>query len=54
MVNLYGAGTETTSTALRWAILYMCAYPNAQVKVQQEIDNAIGKLAVWYHYIFVR
>jgi len=42
MLNLYAAGTETTSTALTWAILYMCAHPDVQVKVQEEIDNVLG------------
>jgi len=43
MMHLYGAGTESTSTALRWAILYMCAYPKMQVKVHEEIDSVLGK-----------
>ncbi|KAF6021961.1 hypothetical protein EB796_019732 [Bugula neritina] len=48
MMHLYGAGTETTSTALRWAILYMCAYPDMQVKVHEEIDSALGANEVRY------
>ncbi|KAG8556417.1 hypothetical protein GDO81_018066 [Engystomops pustulosus] len=28
--DLFGAGTETTSTTLRWALLYMILYPDVQ------------------------
>ncbi|KAF6021959.1 hypothetical protein EB796_019730 [Bugula neritina] len=48
MMHLYGAGTESTSTALRWAILYMCAYPKMQVKVHEEIDSVLGANEVRY------
>ncbi|XP_069753798.1 vitamin D 25-hydroxylase isoform X2 [Narcine bancroftii] len=37
------AGTETTTNALRWAILFMALYPNIQEKVHQEIDTIVGK-----------
>ncbi|XP_030620554.1 vitamin D 25-hydroxylase [Chanos chanos] len=36
------AGTETTTNALRWAILYMALYPTIQDKVQREIDCVLG------------
>ncbi|XP_056379799.1 cytochrome P450 2D17-like [Hyla sarda] len=41
--DLFGAGTETTSTTLRWALLYMILYPDVQSKVQEEIDQVIGR-----------
>ncbi|XP_067850005.1 vitamin D 25-hydroxylase isoform X2 [Heptranchias perlo] len=37
------AGTETTTNALRWAIMYMALYPNIQEKVHHEIDTIVGK-----------
>ena len=42
--HLYMAGTETTATALRWAMLFMCLNPECLVKVQKEIDEQIGKV----------
>ena len=41
--QLFAAGSETTVTALRWALLYMIAYPEVQRKVQREIDDAVGR-----------
>ncbi|XP_041508691.1 cytochrome P450 2J3-like isoform X1 [Microtus oregoni] len=41
-LDLFLAGTETTSTTMRWALLYMAVYPEIQEKVQAEIDKVIG------------
>ncbi|NXK03470.1 CP2J2 protein, partial [Herpetotheres cachinnans] len=42
--DLLFAGTETTSTTIRWALLYMAMYPEIQARVQTEIDTVIGQL----------
>ena len=41
--QLYLAGTETTSTALNWAVLYTCLHPDVMRRVQEEIDSQIGR-----------
>uniref|UniRef100_A0A8D0C8T2 Cytochrome P450 n=1 Tax=Salvator merianae TaxID=96440 RepID=A0A8D0C8T2_SALMN len=41
--DLFAAGTETTTSTLRWGLLYMVLHSNVQSKVQEEIDKVIGK-----------
>ncbi|NWR78259.1 CP2J2 protein, partial [Centropus unirufus] len=40
--DLFLAGTETTATTLRWALLSMVFYPDIQEKVQKELDALLG------------
>uniref|UniRef100_A0A673CDA7 Cytochrome P450 2K1-like n=1 Tax=Sphaeramia orbicularis TaxID=375764 RepID=A0A673CDA7_9TELE len=42
VLNLFAAGTDTTATTLRWALLLMAKYPKIQDQVQEEISRVIG------------
>lgn len=43
IADLFGAGSETTSSTLRWVVLYMALHPDVQAKVQAEIDGVVAK-----------
>ncbi|XP_061072987.1 cytochrome P450 2C20-like [Conger conger] len=43
VLNLFLAGTETTSTTIRYAIMMLIKHPQIQERVHQEIDNVIGR-----------
>ncbi|XP_064320122.1 steroid 17-alpha-hydroxylase/17,20 lyase isoform X2 [Phalacrocorax carbo] len=40
--DIFGAGVETTTTVLKWAVLYLLHYPEVQRKIQEEMDQKIG------------
>ncbi|KAM9801718.1 cytochrome P450 2A13-like [Neosynchiropus ocellatus] len=42
VMNLFLAGTETTSSTIRYGLSVMAKRPDIQAKVQQEIDSVIG------------
>lgn len=42
-IDLFMAGSETTSNTLSFAILYMLAYPDVQKRVQAEMDEVVGR-----------
>ncbi|XP_064619170.1 cytochrome P450 2C31-like [Lineus longissimus] len=43
ITDLFGAGGETTSITLEWAIFLMVTHPEIQRKIKSEIDDAIGE-----------
>ncbi|KAJ6651183.1 hypothetical protein lerEdw1_021217 [Lerista edwardsae] len=50
IANLFAAGTETTSTTLRWGLLLMMKYPDIQKKVQEEIATVVGTAQPWMEH----
>ena len=41
--SMFGAGSDTTASAISISILAAACFPKAQAKVQEELDNVIGK-----------
>ncbi|XP_053420621.1 cytochrome P450 2J2-like [Nycticebus coucang] len=42
VTDLFLAGTDTTATTLRWALIYMVQHRAIQDRVQQELDEVLG------------
>ncbi|XP_078583131.1 cytochrome P450 1A1-like [Branchiostoma floridae x Branchiostoma japonicum] len=43
VIDIFGAGQDTTSQMLHWAFLYMLVFPDVQARVQREIDGVVGR-----------
>ncbi|XP_066301251.1 cytochrome P450 2J4-like [Branchiostoma lanceolatum] len=43
--DLFIAGTDTSATTQRWALLYLATHPDVQRKVQEEVDRVVGREA---------
>ena len=41
-MDLFLAGTETTTSSLMWGILFLLHYPKVQDEVHQELDRVMG------------
>lgn len=41
--NMFSAGTETTSSTIRHALLLMMKHPDIQERVQRELDEVVGQ-----------
>lgn len=47
-LTLFGAGHETTATALTWAWYLLCQHPEVYQRVQQEVDSTLRGRAPTY------
>ena len=43
LFQFVAAGTQLPSYVLSWALLYMIAYPEIQAKIQEELDEVVGR-----------
>ncbi|XP_077982847.1 steroid 17-alpha-hydroxylase/17,20 lyase-like [Glandiceps talaboti] len=43
VIDIFGAGLDTTINTLNWCIAYLVNYPDVQIKVQNEIDDVVGQ-----------
>ena len=52
--DLFIAGSETTTTTLDWALLFMIEHPDVQRKCQQEIEKVSKQCFVFLFIYFVK
>lgn len=43
VLDMFSAGMASTSAGICWVLIYMALFPSAQARIQQEIDEAIGR-----------
>ncbi|NWI96530.1 CP1A5 protein, partial [Pitta sordida] len=41
--DIFGAGFDTVTTALSWSLMYLVTYPDIQKRIQEELDQTIGR-----------
>jgi cytochrome P450 family 2 subfamily J len=41
-MDLFVAGSDTTTATLRFALLYLVLHPNVQCKIQAELTEVVG------------
>lgn len=41
--SMFGAGSDTTASAISVSVLAAACYPEAQAKVQEELDMVVGR-----------
>ncbi|XP_024127729.1 cytochrome P450 2K1 [Oryzias melastigma] len=46
VMNLFGAGNDTTGNTLKWCLLYMAKHPCVQEQVQDELKRVVGSRQV--------
>jgi len=44
-MDLFVAGTDTTSTVMEWCVAYLLAFPDVQARLREEVDEATGGAA---------
>ena len=52
-MQLFGAGTETTSSALRFCLLHLCKNPEVQQRLHDEIEEHVGEASTFFDYILL-
>ncbi|XP_037689321.1 cytochrome P450 1A1 [Choloepus didactylus] len=43
ILDLFGAGFDTVTTAISWSLMYLVTNPCVQRKIQEELDTVIGR-----------
>ncbi|XP_068927264.1 cytochrome P450 1A1-like [Petaurus breviceps papuanus] len=43
VLDIFGAGFDTITTAISWSLMYIVAKPEIQKKIQEELDTMIGR-----------
>ncbi|XP_029420947.1 cytochrome P450 1A1 isoform X1 [Nannospalax galili] len=43
VLDIFGAGFDTVTTAISWSLMYLVTNPQIQRKIQEELDTVIGR-----------